>query len=399
MQKFFAALLLAMTASSAVGEGADVQRVIEGNTSFALDLYARLKDEPGNLFFSPYSISVALAMTYAGAREQTAAQMAEVLGFELEPPRLHAAFAALRGGLNAGSEQGDYQLSVANALWGQRDYPFLQEFLDLLEEHYGAGLRQVDFSKALEVARQSINRWVEKQTRNKIKDLIKPGILNAAAVLVLTNAIYFKGRWLSEFDEKQTRTEAFYMPGSTAVEVPMMQQKGRFHYARTADLQLLELPYQGGDITMFILLPGRRDGLSELEQSLNTQNLRQWLAAIEEQREVVVYLPKFRLTAEFELGETLTALGMADAFRLPPADFSGMTGQLDLYLSAVIHKAFVDVNEEGTEAAAATAVIISRAVSVAEPPAVFRADHPFLFLIRDRRSGSVLFLGRMLDPR
>jgi len=376
-------------------DGADVKAVIEGNTLFALDLYGRLRKEDGNLFLSPYSISTALAMTYAGGRGETEKQMVKVLHFTLEQKQLHPAFAELQNTLNEGGKKGAYELSVANALWGQKGYPFLKDFLAMIKNSYGGGLNEVDFIKATESARTTINTWIEKKTNNKIKELIAPGVLNDLTRLVLTNAIYFKGKWAAQFEKKNTKEAPFILADGKKVNIPMMYQKSDFKYIEKEDLQILELPYRGDDLSMLLLLPRKMDGLPALESQLTKDSLQGWLTSMQGKREVVVYLPKFTMTKEFMLADVLRSMGMTDAFSLPPADFSGMTGKKDLFISAVIHKAFVDVNEEGTEAAAATAVVMR--VSSAQMT-VFRADHPFLFLIRDNHSGSILFIGRVADP-
>lgn len=373
----------------------DIKAVVAGNRQFALDLYARLKEQSGNLFFSPHSISTALAMTYAGARGQTEEQMAQVLHFSLPQERLHPAFKVLEEVLQAIGNQKGCKLSIANALWGQKDYTFLEEFLDLMEQYYGAGLNKVDFENNTEGARQTINRWVMKKTNNKIKDLIKPGVLDEYTRLVLTNAIYFYGTWKYKFDRQDTRTELFTIGPGETVLVPMMSMKENLRYWANEDLQVLELPYVGKYMSMIVLLPNNLEDFESLENSLTIENLNIWLAELQEQ-EVEVYLPKFDITSEFNLSDVLAVMGMSDAFMPYVADFSGMDGTRDLFISAVVHKAFVAVNEEGTEAAAATAVAIT-VTSVPQIP-VFRADHPFVFLIRDNESGNILFIGRVMNP-
>lgn len=381
----------------------EVEALVSANTAFALDLYQQLRRGEGNLFFSAYSISVALAMTYTGARGTTAEEMARVLHFDLfkgaggPASRLHPAFGELISRINALGQSGECRLSVANALWGQKGAGFLPGFLNLLRTHYGAGLREVDFVSAAEAARKAINAWVEGETQGRIQDLIPPGVLDALTRLVLVNAIYFKGTWASPFSREATREGPFTLPDGHKVTVPMMNRTGRYRYAESETLQVLELPYAGDDLSMVILLPRRADGLSDLEQELTPENLRGWLRRLRPRR-VQVFLPRFTLTSGFRLDEALRTLGMTEAFTSGRADFSGMNGLRDLYISAVLHKAFVEVNEEGTEAAAATAVVVAR-TAVPSRPVVFRADHPFIFLIRERRSGSILFLGRLLDPK
>ena len=373
---------------------ADKVAVAKGNNAFALDLYARLRQKKGNLFLSPYSISTALAMTYAGARGETEAQMAKVLHFTLPQGRLHPAMGTLVRELNAGGKK-QYRLIVANALWGQKGYGFLPAFLSVNEKYYGAGLEQVDFAHDPNGSRKTINTWVEKQTQGKIKDLLKPPHITPLTTLVLTNAIYFKGNWAAPFDKKHTRNEPFTVKAGKKVETPMMHKTDEFGYMEERDFQILELPYVGNELSMLVLLPRRLDGLADLEKSLTTRNLLKWPGQLRK-REIILAVPKFKMTSEFELGKTLKSMGMANAFS-GAADFSGMTGRRDLFISEVVHKAFVEVNEEGTEAAAATAVVMKR--GPAPQIAVFRADHPFLFLIRDNRSNSILFIGRVENPK
>jgi serpin B len=376
---------------------ADRAAVVEGDNTFALDLYGQLRHHDGNLFFSPASISTALAMAYAGARGDTASEMAETLHFTLPPAQLHPAIGALLGDLN-GAHDG-YQLSVANALWAQRGSTFLEDFLKIMNTDYGAGLNQVDFKTATEAARQTINRWVEQKTQDKIKDLLQPGVLQPSTRLVLTNAIYFKGDWQTQFDKAQTRTEDFHASPATTLQVPLMHREGGFNYLKDPTFQALEIPYKNKQLSMIIFLPNDSSGLTALEQLLTASNTQQWLRQLAPVSKVIVTIPKFKMTQEFELGGTLSAMGMPEAFT-GSADFSAMTGSRDFAISAVIHKAYVDVNEEGTEAAAATAVTM-RALAIRlpdQPPPVFRADHPFVFLIRDNRSNSILFMGRVANP-
>jgi len=371
--------------------------VVEGDNTFAFDLYGQLRHRDGNLFFSPASISTALAMAYAGARGDTASEMAKTLHFTLPQAQLHPAMGALLSDLNAVHD--GYQLSVANALWAQRGSTFREDFLKIMNNDYGAGLNQVDFKTSTEAARQTINRWVEQKTADKIKDLLQPGVLKPSTRLVLTNAIYFKGDWQTPFDKAQTKTEDFYASPATTVQAPLMHREGGFNYLKGDTWQALEIPYKNRQLSIVIFLPNDRTGLSALESSLTASNAQQWLRQLEPVSKVIVTLPKFRMTQEFELGGTLGAMGMPQAFT-GSADFSGMTGGRDFAISDVIHKAFVDVNEEGTEAAAATAVTI-RALAIRvpdQPPPVFRADHPFVFLIRDNASNSVLFMGRVENP-
>ena len=397
-----AALAAAVPAEAApeAVEDPDVTALVRGNTQFALDLYGRLSRmaEGENLFLSPWSISASLGMTCGGARGNTAAQMRQVLHFELERERLHPAFGGLTAGLKPSGEDAGYELHVANALWGQEGVPFRDEYLDLVSKNYGAGLRQLNFAGNPDGSRRTINAWVEEQTRDKIKELLHRPDVTPLTVLVLTNAIYFKGDWASQFDKDRTAPAPFHCAAGKKVNVPMMFQKGKFRYRDAGDVQVLEMPYAGEELSMVLLLPKDVNGLPALERSLSPRKLSEWTRALHE-REVHVYVPTFKATSRFELGDVLQEMGMTDAFTGGKADFSGMSPSAreeGWYMSKVIHKAFVDVNEEGTEAAAATAVVVERmAVSV---PTVFLADHPFLFLIRDVRTDSILFMGRLATP-
>ncbi len=375
----------------------DVQAVAKASNAFAGRLYGELAKEEGNLFFSPYSISSALAMTYAGARGRTAGQMAAVLGFSLPPDKLDPALATLMAGFNAKGKP--YELYVANALWGQVRYPFAPDFLGTIDKYFGGGFREVDYTgdASREKARQEINAWTEDHTAKKIKDLIKPNILTPLSRLVLTNAIYFKGNWARQFKAENTRPMPFTVSEARQVEVPMMRQKAEFGYLEDAGLQALEMRYAGDELAMVVLLPESPAGLGAVEAAL-PHKLDGWLAGLSREK-VEVFLPRFKLEQDFILNEPLAALGMEDAFSEAAADFSGMRsdGVRDLHIAKVIHKAFVDVNEEGTEAAAATAVVIATKSVMLNP--VFKADHPFLFLIRDLRTGTILFLGRMAEPK
>jgi serine protease inhibitor len=397
---FIACVLLLLNANGVEAKplpDADQAVVVEGNNAFAVALYHQLSHQAAKLFFSPESISTALAMAYAGARGNTASEMAKALHFTVPPGQLHPAMGALLRDLNAAHS--DYQLNVANALWAQQGYTFLDQFLTLLKSDYGAGLQQVDFKGAPEAARSTINHWVEQQTQDKIKDLLAPGALRTDTRLVLTNAIYFKGTWQTQFDKAQTRNEDFYLSQTKSAAAPLMHREGSFGYFDGGTFQILEVPYKSNALSLIVLLPKERSGLSGLEDSMTASNMQQWLSQVAPVSKVIVTIPRFKSTQEFELSTALRALGMPQAFGAG-ADFSGMTGQRDFAISAVIHKAFVDVNEEGTEAAAATAVTM-RALAMrapGPPPPVFRADHPFIFFIRDNGSRSILFMGRMTDP-
>ncbi|MEN4041529.1 MAG: serpin family protein [Anaerolineaceae bacterium] len=375
----------------------DLPVLVRGNSAFALDLYQALREQPGNLFYSPYSISLALAMTYAGARGDTAAQMADVLHFELTQEQLHPAFNKLDETLNReveGVEQ-PFQLNIANSIWGQRDFEFEADFLDVLAENYGAGLRLVDFAQAAEAARQQINSWVEEQTQDKIKDLIPEGALDSMTRLVLANAIYFKAAWQSQFDAANTQDAPFTLLDGSQVNAPTMRQTGSMNYAAGDGWQAVELAYEGGRQSMVILLPATGE-FEAFEAGLDAARVAEILGAMQF-TSVELALPRFSFESEIQLNELLAAMGMPQAFVPDQADFSGMRALRDLYISAVLHKAFVDVNEEGTEAAAATAVIVS-VTSLPVDIQQMQIDRPFIFLIRDIETGSILFAGRVLNP-
>jgi len=398
-------LLILATLAAALGgdnpmveDTDDPRAVVGGNNQFALDLYKQLAARGGNLFLSPFSISTALAMTYGGAEGKTAEEMGSVLRFPFGRERLHPAFAALMKEVRTDEWQ-DYQLDVANGLWAQRGYAFKEEFKTVVKTNYGAELRELDFAAAAEEARQLINAWVEKQTQGKIVDVIGPGGITALTRLVLANAIYFRGRWADPFREQATEDAPFRVTPKQEVTVPMMRRQKEFQYLETSSFQALRLVYKGGNLSMIVFLPRKVDGLPEFENSLTTDKLAGWLTKLD-WREVEVFLPRFRVTSAFTLNEVLSAMGMQQAFDAKAADFSGLTGGKDLFISLVIHKAFVDVDEKGTEAAAATALLAPTAAAPSPlPPAVFRADHPFLFLIHDQRSGSILFMGRVTNPK
>lgn len=374
---------------------AGVAKVVAGNTEFAVDLYGQLRTNAGNVCFSPYGISTALAMTYGGARGETAEQMARTLHFDLPADQLHPAFAALEAELNAVPKKGQIQLAVANSLWPQKDFPFLPDYLALCQKYYGTSITPVDYRKDAEAARKTINDWVEAKTEQKIVELLKPKMVGGGTRLVLVNAIYFKGKWAQQFDSKLTQEQPFHLSPEKQVTAPLMRQTSDFKYAEFPGLQVLELPYSGDDLSMIVLLPREADGLGHLEKELTAQNLASWTTNLQSQK-VEVILPKFKITCEFALRPTLAALGMTNAFDPLLADFSGMDGRKDLFISKAVHQAFVDVNEEGTEAAAATAVLMG--FGGYTPPPVFRADHPFLFFIRDNHNGSILFIGRIEAP-
>jgi len=372
--------------------------VVLGNSVFAFDLYQKLRSPAEeNLFFSPYSVSTALAMVYTGARGETQSQMEKALRFSLGQEKLHPAFAELQNGLNELQEAGNFALHIANSLWPQQDYKFLDEYLSLTKKHYGVSITPVDYSLlAREETRQLINKWVEDNTKEKIKGLIPRGSFHDLTRLVLVNAIYFKGNWKHQFDPDKTEKTPFYISSEKSVQVSMMKQEEQVFYAESGSLQLLELPYVGNDLSMLVLLPKRIDGLKQLEDSLSIENLELWRSSLIRTK-AIISLPRFKIDYKNLLSKTLKAMGMVDAFVYQQANFAGMDGKPDwLFIDNVIHQAYIEVNEQGTEAAAATGM--GAAGGMPPPPPIFRADHPFLFLIQDNKTGSILFIGRLNNP-
>ncbi len=374
---------------------ADQARLIEGNTAFAFDLYQELRDRKGNLFYSPHSISVALAMTYAGARAQTAEQMARTLQFLLEQEGLHAAFNWLDTELATRGEGDEgFTLNVVNAIWGQKGYDFLDAFLDVLAENYGAGLRVLDFVEETEPSRIAINRWVSDETEGRIEDLIPPDAINPLTRLVLTNAIYLDASWKHPFDKDSDGP--FYLLDGGQVTVPMMKQTEALGHTSGQGYQAVELQYDGGELSMVILLPDSGQ-FDTFEKQLDAQLVASIIEDIQS-TPVALTMPKFEFESDFNLKAAFQAMGMTDAFVWNTADFSGMTGDRDLFISDVVHKAFVSVDEEGTEAAAATGVVIAPTAMPPDPDIEVKVDRPFIFLIRDIETGAILFLGRVTNP-
>jgi len=371
---------------------ADAFSVAESNNRFALDLFQALRDqEEGNLFVSPFSISTAFAMVYAGARGETQAQMAQVFHFSMDQDRLHPAFGALIRSLETGAGFDGYRLNIANRLWGDDGFTLLPAYVNLTGEHYGADLRQLDFGQS-EAARGTINDWVAEKTEGKIQDLIPAGMIDANTKLILTNAIYFKGRWLSRFDPDLTRDLPFHLDATRTVSVPTMTQAGKFLLGGADGVQVLDLPYQTEDLSMIFLLPTEAGGLGALEDRLTLESLRDWMDSVHE-TEADLFIPRFEVESKVMLKNVLADLGMPLAFG-ETADFSGIDGKRDLLIQDAVHKGYVLVNEEGTEAAGATGV----GVGTTSVPPTFQADHPFLILIWDRVTESILFLGRVADP-
>jgi len=383
---------------------ASLDTVVDANNRFAIDLYQKIAGDPeygdGNIFFSPFSISTALAITYEGAGGQTADEIQSVFHFPDNQSILQSGYADLIARVN--SESNAYTLRTANALWAEQTHPFLPDYISTADCAYAAKTTNMDFIHQPEESRITINSWVEDQTEDRIKDLIPPGEINPNTALVITNAVYFKGTWVKQFNPEKT-VDADFMTGSgTTVRVPMMQRTDEgaiYGYAETDSLQVLSMPYASGDghnLSMRVLLP-KDTHIDTPGHSLDAgalADIRQSLTW----KQVKVYFPKFTMETKYFLPRTLSEMGMPRAFTTS-ADFSGMDGSRDLFITNIIHQAFVDVNEEGTEAAAATAVIMGKGASPAEEKVpVFRADHPFIFFIQDDETGNILFMGRVSDP-
>jgi len=385
-----------------------IQEVVNANNQFAFDLYSELaKTEKDNIFYSPYSISAALAMTYEGAKGKTAEEIKEVFHFP-ETSVLRPNYAAIYNKINEDNKE--YQLSTGNALWVQQDYLLLNDYSEAVERYYGGKASNVDFIKETEKSRQTINSFIEEQTNNKVKELIPAGQVDHLTRLVITNAIYFKGTWEWEFDKSDTRDKDFYITPENVVKTPMMHMdsdKATFNYADLEKLQILELPYKGDKISMLILLPKQGEAydyekgeeitynynLEDIE--LSSEKLNEYKSEMQETKLSAIYLPKFKFDTKYFMVSTLSEMGMPTAFSMQ-ADLSGIDGSQNLYIQNVIHQAFVQVDEKGTEAAAATSITIG--FKSAMPSNVFTADHPFIFIIQEKETGNILFMGRMTDP-
>jgi len=371
-----------------------VQAVVNANNKFALELYSELsKEEQGNIFYSPYSIFSAFAMTYEGARGQTAEEIKSVFHFP-DYSVLRPNFAAVYNDINEASKF--YELRTGNALWVQKDYPLLEDYVNRVEEYYGGKAANLDFINEPEKSRQTINSFIEEQTNGKIKNLIPPGSFNPLTRLVLTNAIYFKGLWKWQFDPKDTKERDFYVTPTNKVKVPMMcmePEKAEFNYADTTYLQILELPYRGEKISMLILLP--KENLKSIEP-LTIEKLSEYKSKMKKTKLRLICIPKFEFDTKYNLNENLKDLGMPTAFKWPGADFSGMDGTKMLYIDKAIHQAYIKVDERGTEAAAATTIVIG--FGSALPLDMFIANRPFIFIIQQKDTGNILFLGRIVDP-
>ena len=366
---------------------------VDASIRFAFELYERYSAGNGNILFSPYSISTALSMVYEGAGGETAEEVADVFHFIEEPSERKTATSNIHNTLNG--KDRDYELHTANALWMQEDYPILEDYVDAVMNYYSGEANSLNFSGAPEESRVTINDWVEEKTNDRIKELFPPNSIYPDVVLVLTNAIYFKGDWLIEFDEESTSKDTFHVSPVESVEVDMMSLKGeKFNYTQTDEMQILELPYTGKDVSMILILPNEGN-MADVESTLSCDELGVLTEGLEESV-VDIYLPRFKLETKYFLKEDLIEMGMPIAFT-PSANFTGISKEEGLFIDKVIHQAFIEVNEEGTEAAAATGVVI--ALGYTQPNEVFRADHPFIFIIQDKATGTILFMGRVANPQ
>ncbi len=385
---------------AAAAPAGDSKAGAEAANRFAARVFEKLAAEAkGNLFFSPYSIHAALAMVNEGAHEETARQFLDTLDLPADPAARSTILLALQSRLEEVRKKGEVTLDIANRVWSQKSYPLLADFTGVIERTFGAGFVAADFAGDFEGARREINAWVEKQTRDRIRDLIKPGLLNELTRMVLVNAIYFYGSWQTPFAAEATKDQPFHLADGRSVPAPLMHaQLEGLPYAEIEGGQACEIPYRGRDLAMLVLLP-KPGGLAGLEARVAKDGVDAVAQGLRG-RKVRLYLPRFKVEQEFKLNDALQAVGIRDAFDVRRADFTGMTGNRDLYLSAVVHKAFVEVNEKGTEAAAATGAIMALRSAAPRPeePVEFRADRPFVFAIVDRRSRAILFLGRVADP-
>ena len=373
--------------------------LVTGNSDFAFNLYQVIKNNStGNMFYSPYSISTALAMTYAGAVGETEKQMSSTLHFTLPQNQLHPAFNELalqlasRGQGAKGTDGKSFSLNITNALWGQQGYNIQPAFLNTLAQNYGAGMNLLDFINSPEDSRVIINNWVSDQTNNRIKDLLPRGSVDIYTRLILTNAIYFDAAWKYPFAKESTQDGTFNLLDGSTVTVPMMNHEGGYSYSKGTGYQVVELPYDGNEIAMDIIMPDAGQ-FTAFESAMTADKISGILSGLKNSA-LDLTMPKFQFDSSFSLKDALTALGMPIAFT-DGADFSGITGKPELSISDVVHKAFVAVDEAGTEAAAATGVIMAGAVAHQNSLVV---NQPFIFLIRDIKTGSILFIGRVLNP-
>ena len=378
------------------------ENVVGANNQFAMDLYSKYKSKEGNVFYSPYSISSALTMTYEGAKGRTAQEIQAVLHLPNSIDEVRSGYQNVNNELNKADKQ--YNLSVANALWTQEDYPFINTYLENVEEFYDGKATNLNFKTDTENSRITINNWVENKTNNRIKDLIAKEVLLPDTKLVLTNAVYFKANWSKQFNVDKTHNGTFTLGSGQNITSEFMSQEDNFSYGETGNLKILEMNYLGNDLSMIVILP-KENKLSDIENEIKVDNLKNWKNSMSDEK-VIVILPKFKFETKYDMSDDLKQMGMPTAFKYPDADFTGISPPTanspngELYISAVIHQTFIEVAEYGTEAAAATAVIMSTGSSgPIEQPKYFIADHPFIFIIQQKSTGNILFIGRMSNPQ
>jgi serpin B len=419
--------VLAEKADATGATQAGVQEISDANNRFAIDLYKKIATDPtkNNIFFSPWSISTAMAMVYEGAKGQTATEIQDVFYYPTDDQVRRSSYASMINNMNLAG--GKYKLSVANSIWLQEDYPFLDSYKNTIREYYLGKVKNFDLAGDPQGASKEVNSWVSKNTNGKIKDIVSPGMFNEYSRAVLANAIYFKGKWVDQFDKDDTKPEDFTLKDGSKVTVDMMNLRDKdlsFNYYEGEGVQVLEMPYQGDKLSMIVILPtveitdnmkqrmeykmqryqeGTEEPfktmtMKELEANLTEEKISSWRENMKK-NEVMIAMPKYSFETSYTLADHLKEMGMPLAFKWPGADFSGMDGTHELYIQKVLHKAYIDVYEEGTEAAAATVIMMGTMAAMPAPPIEFRADHPFIFLIQETSTGNIMFMGRVNDPR
>jgi serpin B len=371
------------------------QSITEGNNKFAINFLQKVANSSTNAFFSPYSISTALFMTTGGAKAETGQQMLNVLYQPENTPEYHKKFGEH---IALVEKKEKIQLNIANSIWMQKGTKFLQDYIDLLNNAYKAKINECNFKDNPDAEAKKINKWVEGKTKDKIKDLIKPGVLKPSTRMVLVNAIYFYGGWMKEFDKKDTKEDNFYQNDGKTNKASFMNAEYKMQYSEDNNFELVSIPYANNEASMLVFLPKKKGNFENDIKALDYKEYTS-LAGLLNSQKVNLTFPKFTMTAEYELKQTLSEMGMPLAFT-DDADFSGMTGKPDLKIDKVIHKAFIDVTEKGTEAAAATAVIMTTKSAMLDKDKIiyFKADHPFIFMIKDNATGQILFAGVVNKP-
>jgi len=374
------------------------EQIVEGLNTFSFDLYRNLTAGTlRNTFYSPLSISSALAMTYAGAKGETAQQMQSTLHYGPQVDLFHSQYGAMIDSLSSKKGQ-DFKINIANAIWVQDKFKLKNYYTETVKKDYNSEIRNLDFVDSPDASRDTINYWVEKKTAGRIQDLIPAGVIDEMTRLILTNAVYFNAEWANKFNKELTNKDEFYCLDNTVIKTEMMYQRHHHPVSQTEDYTILEIPYEGYEYSMLIILPNDKAGLTELSKTLSAKDIIVHDKS-KKREDVLVYFPKFRMETNYDLNKSLSALGMPLAFSAD-ADFSNMTGGKDLMISSVIHKAFIDVDEDKTEAAAATAITmkLTSMAPAQKAPLEFRADHPFMFIIRCKNDNAILFMGQLTNP-